>query len=109
MIFHTFSSKVKIQPELKLISIEEQKELLLSNGWEVWWNDNNWIHRKTVLDTKIQYYANYGMTLNFAYCFEKLNLSPIPTFLPKTIEQFLRENIQVRELLRILVRERNLT
>ena len=104
MLFNIQRTVVNIKSE-KLVSVEEQKKYLLLNGWETWFSINNWIHPKTISDTKIQYYFNTYMKLNYAYCFEKLNLPGIPPFLATTIEKFLLENKQVRELLRTLVQE----
>ena len=46
---------------------EEAKKL----GWETWYNDNYWVHEKTISDPKSQDYTNYGMNLEDMEAYEK--------------------------------------
>jgi len=64
---------------MKLISLKEQENYIKSKGWSTWYNEKYWVHPKTIVDDNRQDYTNYGMDLNSAYCFEKLNL---PKFQP---------------------------
>lgn len=46
-------------------------EFLKSKGWHTYYNENYWVHPKTVQDKRIQDYTNYGMSLEQAYDFEQ--------------------------------------
>lgn len=48
----------------------EMKRFLKRTGWGTWYNENYWVHPKTVADRKTQDHTNYGMPLELAYQFE---------------------------------------
>jgi len=89
----------------KLISKKEQEEFIKAHGWSTWYNVNYWVHPKTVSDPSSQDYTNYGMDLNSAYCFEKLDL---PKFeyrmfpLASMMQQGLDNRKKIEALLEIL-------
>ena len=56
----------------KLIEI-----FLKSRGWSTWYNDNYWIHPKTVSDPEKQDYTNYGMDLQSAFITEVEKVRPL--------------------------------
>ena len=62
-----------------MITLKEQSKFISKRGWYQWYNILYWVNPKTVEDPTQQDYTNYGMDLNSAYCFEKLNL---PKFKP---------------------------
>lgn len=62
-----------------MITLQQQRQYLLNNGWTTHINGNNWIHPKVVFDPQTQDYLTYGMNINHAYCYEFLNL---PVFRP---------------------------
>ncbi len=53
-----------------------KREVLEKAGWSLWYNDNYWVHPKTITDPKSQDHTNYGMSLDDAYTFEVNNLAP---------------------------------
>ena len=57
-----------------MISLKEQEKYIISKGWFTYYNPKYWVHEKTVAEPAKQDYTDYGMDLNSAYCFEKLNL-----------------------------------
>lgn len=59
-----------------MISLKEQEHYVKSKGWSTWYHSNYWVHTKTIVDPNCQDYTSYGLSLNSAYCFEKLNLPP---------------------------------
>lgn len=62
-----------------MITLKAQEKFVKSKGWSTWYNPKYWVHPKTIEDGHYQNYTCYGMDLNSAYCFEKLNL---PAFKP---------------------------
>jgi hypothetical protein len=52
------------------MTLQEKIDLLKQNGWHTWYNENYWVHTKTVVNPKVQDYTNYGMSLEAAYEFE---------------------------------------
>jgi len=57
-----------------MITLKAQEKFVKSKGWSTWYNPKYWVHPKMIIDATRQDYTNYGMDLNSAYCFEKLNL-----------------------------------
>jgi hypothetical protein len=91
-----------------MISLKQQEKYIKSKGWSTWYNPKYWVNPKTVVDEKRQDYTNYGMSLNSAYCFEKLNL---PKFLPFPFpilsqqSQALKNKTKIQKLLKTLEKE----
>lgn len=55
---------------------EEKEKFLRKKGWSTWYNDNYWVHEKTIADPSRQDHTNYGMSLEEAYNFEVNNEPP---------------------------------
>ena len=92
------------------ISLEDQEKFIKSKGWSTWYNPRYWVHPKTISDESRQDYTNYGMDLNSAYCFEKLNLPKFePHFMGFPIlsqqKQGLENKKKIQRLLKILEKE----
>jgi len=90
---------------MKLISLTKQEAFIKSKGWSQWYNVRYWVNPKTVADERSQDYTNYGMDLNSAYCFEKLNLpkfQPFPFPRMSQNEQGLENKKKIQELLKKL-------
>lgn len=54
------------------------KDELISKGWDTWYNDDYWVHPKTVADPTRQDYTYYGMSFEKAVEWERENRQPIP-------------------------------
>lgn len=50
----------------------DKREFLLSHGWSPWYNENYWVHPKTITDPTRQDYTDYGLSLDKA-CEYELN------------------------------------
>lgn len=61
-----------------MITIEEMQAALRKAGWATWYNENYWVHEKTIAEPKAQDYTNYGMPLERAYEFETTGERPFP-------------------------------
>ena len=88
-----------------MISLKEQEKFISSKGWYTWYNPKYWVNEKTVEDPKSQDFTYYGMDLNSAYCFEKLNLPKFqPNFLPRISQnqQGLENKDRIQKLLKTL-------
>ena len=60
---------------------EDKEKFLKDNGWHTWYNEEYWVHQKTISDSSRQDYTNYGMSLDKAYEFEtnkSLPFKPLP-------------------------------
>lgn len=55
---------------------EEQVTWLRSRGWHSYYNENYWVHPKTVADPKQQDYTNYGMSAEDAIAYERIGCPP---------------------------------
>lgn len=89
----------------KLITLKEQEKYIKSKGWGTWYNPNYWVNPETVSDHKCQDYTSYGMDLNSAYCFAKLNLPKFkPSFFPIFSQEKhgLKNKSKIQKLLRTL-------
>ena len=64
------------------MSKEDKINFLLDKGWSQWYNDNYWVHTKTIRDTRSQDYTNYGMSLDDAYDYEINNKEPFGMVFP---------------------------
>jgi hypothetical protein len=51
------------------------EKFLIRRGWNTYYNENYWIHTKTVKDPHEQDHTNYGMDLESAFVYEVENLS----------------------------------
>lgn len=60
---------------------KEEIKFLESKGWHTWYNDDYWVHPKTVADRSRQDYTNYGMSRSEAVAFEKEGRRPFQTSL----------------------------
>jgi hypothetical protein len=88
-----------------MISLIEQEAYIKKYGWSTWYNPKYWVNPKIIQDPKTQDYTNYGMDLNSAYCFEKLNLPKlIPCFMPRIsqIQHAIENKNAIEKLLRKL-------
>jgi hypothetical protein len=54
-------------------------DYLRRRGWATWYNENYWVHPKTVQDPKVQDFTNYGLDLEAAIAFEREKRRPFPS------------------------------
>ncbi|MEK6881381.1 MAG: hypothetical protein AABY22_17290 [Nanoarchaeota archaeon] len=53
-----------------MLNRKDKETFLRERGWYTWYNEDYWVHEKTVEDLKRQDPTNYGLTLNEAHEFE---------------------------------------
>lgn len=61
--------------------VSEQEKVLKAAGWHQYYNEAYWCHPKTIVDSSVQDYTNYGMSIYKAYEFEINNGQPFSSLL----------------------------
>ncbi len=60
------------------VGLLQLQNILEKLGWSRYYNENYWVHKKTVKDHSSQDYTNYGMGLFEAIAYELEHRGPMP-------------------------------
>lgn len=85
-----------------MISLKEQEKFIKSKGWGTYYDPKYWVHPKVVEDSKRQDYTNYGMDINSAYCFEKLDLPKFEFSIIPRISQLAQRLVSFEQIIKLL-------